>query len=61
MALGGIHKLIDSLDWEGVLWTCLIEICIVDADPPFSIGLFDHDYICEPLRVMNLLDKLACE
>ena len=61
MARGGIHKLIDSRDWEGVLWTCLVEICIVDADPSFSIGLFNHDYIRKPFRVMNLPDKLSCE
>ena len=61
MAGESIHELVNSGNGEGVFWTCLVEVCIVDANLPLSIGLFDHDDICKPVRIVHFPDELGCE
>ena len=61
MTCCSIHQLINSGDREGVLWTCFIKVCVVDADSPFPVGFFDHDYICKPFKIVNFPDKLCYE
>ena len=61
MACNGVHELINSGDWEGVLWTCFVKVYVVDADSSFPIRFFDHDHICKPLRIVNFPDEPSCE
>ena len=61
MTCGSVHELVNSGNQEGVLWACFVEVCLVNADPPFSIWFFNHNYICKPFGVVNFPDKLGCE
>ena len=38
---------------EAVLWTGLVEIGEIDAYSPFTVFLFDHDRIGDPIRVSD--------
>ena len=46
-------------DWERiwVLWADFIQICIVDAHVPFTIGFLDKDCIGEPVGISDLSDE----
>ena len=41
-----IHDLIYSWQRETVFWTCIIEVGVIDAHPPFALFFGDHYYIC---------------
>ena len=41
----GVHKLVNPWEREGILWACLVDVCIVNTNPPFSILFLHHDYI----------------
>ena len=53
--------LVNSGNGEGVFRTCLVEVCVVDADPSFFVGFLDHDDIRKPLGVVNFPDELGGE
>ena len=44
-----------------VLWTCLVEASIINANSPFSDLLFDKNRIGELVRVVYLLDESSCQ
>jgi hypothetical protein len=49
--------------WEGkrVFGTCLIETCVVDAQPKLPISLRDDNRVGQPLRVVDLSYEASIE
>lgn len=43
--------------WETILRASFIEVGEVHADSPFSILLFDNDWVRELVRVLNLANR----
>ena len=58
---GGVYNLIYTRKWIWVLWTCLIEVGVVDAHPKLPIRLGDDDRVGQPLRVVDLFDKASLQ
>ena len=61
MPSSDVHKLVDPWQWEGIFWACLIEVCIVNTDPPHSIWLHYHYHIGQPFRVVGFPNELGFE
>jgi hypothetical protein len=49
--------------WEGkrVFGTCLIETCVVDAQPKLPVSLRDDNRVGQPLRVVDLSYEASIE
>ena len=43
---GPIHELINSWEWEAVLWASFVEVSEVDTGSQLAIGLLDQDNVC---------------
>ena len=41
-----------------VLRASLIEVCEIYAHPPFSIGFFNHDHVCQPIGIVHFSDEI---
>lgn len=59
MAGHGIDQLIYSLDGEAIFRTCLIQIGVVDAHPPFATHLLGKNHVRAPFRVSHFPYKLG--
>ena len=58
----GVNDLVDAWKSKGILWTVLVEVCVVDTHPPFVVVLFENEYwVCQPLGVVNFFDESSCE
>ena len=44
---------------DAVFGAGLIEVREVYAHPPFSIGLFNHDHVGQPIGVVYFLDEVC--
>ena len=47
-----VYEEIDLWGWVAILWACLIQVC--EVHPPFAIGFFNHHYIGQPVRVVDI-------
>ena len=47
------HQSINRWQREAVLLVCLIKVGEVHAYPPFPVRLFNHHYVCQPIRVVD--------
>ena len=61
MPSGGVHKLVDSWQWEEILWAGFIEVCIIDTNPLFSVRFLYHHHIGQPLGIMGFPNELSLE
>ena len=58
----GVNDLVDAWKSKGILWTVLVEVCVVDTHPPFIIVLLeDEDRVGQPLEVMYFFDETSRE
>ena len=54
--------MIDSRESEGIFWTVLVEVSVVDAHPLLVAVLFkNEDRIRQPLGMVNFLDEPSRE
>jgi hypothetical protein len=58
---GGVYNLIYSRKWIRVFWTCLIKIGVVDAHPKLPVSLWDDDWVCQPLWVVDLFNEASLQ
>jgi hypothetical protein len=58
VARSGVHQEINSWEREAVLRASLIEVGKVYAHPPLTRRFLDHDYVSQPIRVMDFPDKI---
>ena len=56
-----IHQLVDLWKWKAVLWTGPIQVGVVGANPPLSVGFLDHDNIGEPVGICGFSDEARLE
>ena len=56
----GVHDLVDAWQGEGILWTGFVDICIINAQPPFSIRLVHHDRIGQPRWMEHSSHQTRC-
>ena len=56
-----IDQLVDAWQRVCILGTRPVEIGVVSAHPPFSIGLFYHDDVGELGRVPDFSDEIVFE
>ena len=56
-----IHELVNVGQGIHVFETCFVEVVVVRAHEPFSIGLPHHDNVGQPSRVSDFSDELGFE
>ena len=56
-----VHKLVNPGQGEAVFQADVIQICEIVAYSPFSICLFYHDDIGQPLRIVDFPDEVGSE
>ena len=56
-----VHKLVNLGQREAVLQAGIIQICEINAHSPFSICLFDHDDVGQPLKIIDLPYEVSSE
>ena len=49
--------MINTPQWVSILQISLIEVSIVRAHPPFTVGLFHHNHICKLGDILFLSDE----
>jgi len=54
VAGGPIHQAVNVREGVDVLQTCAVDVSVVDAHPPVTVGLGDHDDVGQPCRVSGL-------
>ena len=52
-------KVIYLREWIVVFRASLIEVLEVYAHLPLSIGLLDHDDICQPIGIVHFSDEIC--
>jgi hypothetical protein len=58
----GVDDLVNPRQPEGVLGAVLVEVGVVDADPPLvRVLLADEDGVSEPLRMEGFSDEASRE
>ena len=57
----GVHYKVDPRYGKAIFWTGSVDIGEVNAESPFSIRLFDEDYITQPVRVFYFSDSFGLE
>ena len=58
MSYSRVYQSIYSREWIAVFGVGLIEIREVYAHPPFSIGLLNHNDICQLIEVIHFSDEI---
>ena len=46
-------------EWVAILRASFVEVREIYAHPPFSIGLFNHDDVGQPVQVIYFLDEVC--
>jgi hypothetical protein len=60
LILGGrVDQCVNAREGEVVFSTGPVEVGEVHTHPPLSIRLLHQDYVCQLVRVVDLLDKLS--
>lgn len=58
MSKCSINKLINSGEREAIFLACLIKIDVINTYSLLFIIFLNEDYICKPLRIVDLIDKV---
>jgi hypothetical protein len=58
---GRVDQCIDAWEREAVFWTGLVEVSEVYKYPPLFVGFLHHDYIRQPVGVVDFLDELCLQ
>ena len=45
-------------EWVAIFRASFVEVHEIYTHPPFSIGLFNHDDVCQPVRVVYFWDEI---
>ena len=56
----GVNNLVDARQREGVLRTSLIDICVVNTQPPLPIRVAHNYRIGQPRRVEHSSHQTCC-
>ena len=59
MSYGRVYQGIYPWEWVTIFWAGSVEIHEINAHPPFSIGLFNHNHVCQPVGVIHLPNKIC--
>ena len=54
-----VYQSIYLWEWIAVLRASLVEVREVYTHPPFTIGLFNHDHVCQPVGVVYFSDEVC--
>ena len=61
MSCSRVYQVIYPWEWVIVLGAGSIEIGEINAHPPFSLGLFYHNYICQLVGVVYFSNEICIE
>ena len=61
VAGSSVDQLINLREREAIFWASLVEVCIVDADPPLAASFLHHYHIGQPLGIAGLSDEPCLE
>ena len=59
MAGSGINKLVDGGERIIIFRCSPIEVSVIDADPPLSVGFLDKNNICNPLGKLDFVNEVC--
>lgn len=54
-----IHKAVNPRQGITIFWASRVEVCEINVDLPFAIGLFLQNYVGKPLGILDFPDE-AC-
>ena len=46
------------LAWKAIFGACLIEVRVVDVDPPLPVRFLRHDYVRHPFWQLRFFDEV---
>jgi hypothetical protein len=54
-----VYYPIDLMERERILWTCLVQACVINTHPPFPIFLRHKNWIGYLVHVLDLLNAAS--
>jgi hypothetical protein len=51
------YDLVDSEERAGILLACLVQACVINTHPPFSILFWYENWVAYPVWVLNFLNE----